>query len=220
MSVSTLTLKLRFETRDSHHAKRGDFWASLCLCHVGDYVLFVDKSSHKYLDHCRTQLTLDSNVGSYFIFSIKDKKVSDSPEIHSRWVFLEYFQCLPESDDEHESWFSDMLQRNGLNDATYFGSYEGHQIGYGDINHHVLVLVNLGKQAHWTYKQAQSRLAVGGNVCRPSNISPLRREEQPQQFIARHVRYCEERSRVCSGQRLSICPVGKDRPDVVDAGAE
>ncbi|KGO37682.1 hypothetical protein PEX1_056620 [Penicillium expansum] len=123
--------------------------------------------------------------------------VDTEKRFRHRWVFLTYARCSLESKDDFEEGFSDMLNRNGFRQATYYGCREHHK--FEGIHYHVLV--NLGKQPNWSYDYARSAFSVEGNECDSLNLS-TRAKQRLVQFIENHVNYCEkEKGGDCFGER-------------------
>lgn len=114
--------------------------------------------------------------------------VDNEVRLHQRWVFLTYARCSLEVKEEFEESFNDMLQRNELLGATYYGCQEPHKVK--GIHYHVLV--NLGKQVNWSFKFARECFRVDGNDCESLHISTVRPGQSIGQFIAREVRYIEK----------------------------
>jgi len=118
--------------------------------------------------------------------------------LHSRWVFLTYLQCSLTSKTAFASGISSMLDRNGLNGATFYGGREQH---YGNSVHYY-VLIYLAKQPNWSVTHACRCFEVDGNECQFLSIwCPSK--QQIDQFVERSVRDCE-RGRDCFGQRPQL----------------
>ncbi|KAK4867288.1 hypothetical protein LT330_000798 [Penicillium expansum] len=124
--------------------------------------------------------------------------VDTETRLRHRWVILTYARCSVESKDEFEQGFSDMLNRNDLRQASYYGCREHHKTE--GIHYHVLL--NLGRQPNWSYEHARSVLLVEGNECDSLNIATPRLKQKLARFIENHVNYCEkEKGGDCFGER-------------------
>ncbi|GLA63895.1 hypothetical protein AtubIFM54640_005055 [Aspergillus tubingensis] len=108
--------------------------------------------------------------------------------IHCRTVFLTYAQCSLENKDEFAAMFNEMLERNKLSKATYYGCREPHRVN--GIHYHVLL--NFGEQVNWSFSTARKCLTVPGNMCDSLNIVTRRRGQNYQDFVVNHVKYCEK----------------------------
>lgn len=111
---------------------------------------------------CGTSLTGASTLSSRSVL-----RGSKEAKLHSRWVFLTYAQCSLEDKEVFERRFVDMLQRNGLSRAAYYGCRELHV----DEGIHYHVLLNLSSQVNWTFSRAREQFVVEGNECDSLHIS-------------------------------------------------
>lgn len=100
-----------------------------------------------------------------------------------------------------EQRFVDMLQRNGLSSATYYGCRELHV----DEGIHYYVLLNLGRQVNWTLRSARKKFVIEGNECASLHIWTPRQGQSYTKFIKNHVNYVEkEAGGDCFGERPRV----------------
>ncbi|KAJ5588831.1 hypothetical protein N7537_011509 [Penicillium hordei] len=124
--------------------------------------------------------------------------VDTEARLRHQWVFLTYSQCSIESKDEFEEGFGEMLKRNDLPMATYYGCRESHKTE--GIHYHVLL--NFGRQPNWSFKYARNVLPVEGNECESLHIGTPRPRQKLSQYVENHVNYCEkEKGGDCFGER-------------------
>lgn len=95
------------------------------------------------------------------------------------WVLLTYAQCSLKEKEVFEQQFVEMLQRNELVEATYYGCRE---VGVDEAIHYH-VLVNLGSQVEWTYSFAREKFAVEGHESRSLHLSMPRPKQAYSEFV-------------------------------------